>query len=94
VSLYPVSDSLLEQSLALLRLTGFLLAFHISLEHGLHKIHALIAPKLLVGFLGLRGLTCCYLKGLTIAVIAMAVQDVVGLVGTAVGFARLANFSL
>jgi hypothetical protein len=47
-----------------LRLTGFLLAFHISLEHGLHEGHALIAPRLLVGLLGLRGLTCCCLEGL------------------------------
>ncbi len=35
--------------LALLRLTSFLLAFHISLKHGLHEGHALIPPKLLVG---------------------------------------------
>ncbi len=75
----------------LLRLTGFFLAFHISLKHGLHEDHALIAPKLLVGLLGLRGLTCCCLKGLTNAVIAMAVQGVVGLEGTAVGFATLAE---
>ncbi len=73
----------------LLRLTGFLLAFHISLEHELHEDHALFTPRLLVGLLGLRGLTCCCLKGLTIAVIAMAVQGVVGLEGTAVGFATL-----
>jgi hypothetical protein len=78
--------------LAFLRLTGFLLAFHTSLKHGLHKGHALIAPKFLVGPLGVRGLTCCCLKGLTIAVIATAVQSVVGLVGTAVGFATLAKF--
>jgi hypothetical protein len=63
--------------LVLLRLTGFLLALHTSLKHGLHKSHAFIAPKLLVGLFGLRGLTCCYLEGLTIAVMAMAVQDVV-----------------
>ncbi len=37
------------------------------------------------------GLTCCSLKGLAIAVIAMAVQGVVGLVGTAMGFATLAK---
>ncbi len=75
-----------------LRLTGFLLAIYISLEHGLHQGHALIAPRLLVGLLGLRGLTsCCCLEGLTIAVIAMAVQGVVGLEGTAVGFAMLAE---
>ncbi len=36
-------------------------------------------------------LTCCCRKGLTIAVIATAVQGVVGLVGTAVGFAMLAK---
>jgi hypothetical protein len=77
--------------LALLRLTGFLLAFRISLEHGLHEGHALIAPRLLVGLLGLRGLTCCCLEGLTIAVIAMAVKGVVGLAGTAVGLATLAK---
>jgi hypothetical protein len=71
------------------RLTGFLLDFYISLEHGLHEGHDLIAPRLLVGLLGLRGLTCCCLEGLTIAVIATAVQGVVGLVGTAVGFATL-----
>jgi hypothetical protein len=77
--------------LTLLRLTGFLLAFCICLEHGLHEDHALIAPRILVGLLGLRQLTCCYLEGLTIAVIAMAVQGVVGLEGTVVGFAMLAE---
>ncbi len=77
--------------LALFRLTGFFLAFCISLKHGLHEGHALIAIKLLVGLLGLRGLTCCCLEGLIIAVIATAVQGVVGLVGTAVGFATLAE---
>jgi hypothetical protein len=75
--------------LTFLRLNGFLLAFHMSLKHGLHEGHALIAPRLLVGLLELRGLTCCCLEGLTIAVIATAVQGVVGLVGTAVGFAML-----
>jgi hypothetical protein len=74
-----------------LRLTGFLLAFYISLEHGLHEGYALIAPRLFLGLLGLRGLTSCYLEGLTIAVVAMAVQGVVGLEGTAVGFATLAK---
>ncbi len=80
--------------LTFLRLTGFLLAFHISLEHGLHEGHALIAPRLLVGLLGLRGLTCCCLKGLTIALIATAVQGVVGHEGTAMSLAMLQNFSL
>jgi hypothetical protein len=75
----------------ILRLTGFLLAFHINLKHGLHEGHALIAPKLLVGLLGLRGLTCCGLRGLIIAVISMAVQGVVGLVRTAMCFAMLAK---
>jgi hypothetical protein len=74
-----------------LRLTGFLLVFYISLEHGLHEGHALISPRLLVGLLGLRGLTCCCLEGLTGAVVAMAVQGVVGLEGTVVGFATLAE---
>jgi hypothetical protein len=77
--------------LTFLRLTGFLLAFHISLEYGLHEGHALITPRLFVGLLGLRGLTCCCLKGLIIAVIAMAVQGVVGHEGIAVGFATLAK---
>jgi hypothetical protein len=77
--------------LTFLRLTSFLLAFHISPKHGLHEGHALIAPRLLVGLLGLRGLTCCCLEGLTIAVIAMAVQGVVGLEGTAAGLATLAE---
>jgi hypothetical protein len=75
--------------LRFLRLTGFLQAFHISLKDGLHEGHAFIVPRLLVGLLGFRGLTCCYLKGLTVAVIAMAVQGVVGLEGTTVGFATL-----
>jgi hypothetical protein len=77
--------------LALLRFTRFHLAFYVSLKHGLHEGHALIAPKFLVGLLGLRGLTCCCLKGLAMAVIAMVVKGVVGLVGTAVGFATLAK---
>jgi hypothetical protein len=78
--------------LTFLRLTGFLLAFHISLKHGLHEGHdALIAPRLLVGLLGLRGLPCCFFEWLTIAVIATGIQGVVGLVVTAVGFARLAE---
>jgi hypothetical protein len=77
--------------LTFLRLTGFLLAFYISLEHGLHEGHALIAPRLLVGLLGLIGLTCCCLKGLTIAVIAMAVQGIVGCKGTTMGYAMLAK---
>jgi hypothetical protein len=75
----------------LLRLTGFLLAFYISLKHGLHEGHALIAPTLLVRLLGLKGLTCCCLQELTNAVIAMVVQGVVGLEGTAVGLATLAE---
>ncbi len=77
--------------LTFLRLTGFLIAFHISLKHGLHEGHGLIAPRCLVGLLGLRGLTCCCLEGLTIAVIAMAVQGDVGLEGTAAGLATLAK---
>ncbi len=74
-----------------LRLTGFFLAFYISLEHGLHEGHALIGPRLLAGLLGLRRLTCCCLEGLTITVIATAVQDIVGCEGTAMGFAMLAK---
>jgi hypothetical protein len=77
--------------LTFLRLTGFFLAFHISLKHGLHEGHALIAPRLLVGLLGLRGLTCCCLEGLTIAVIAMAVQGVVRPEGSVMGLALLAK---
>jgi hypothetical protein len=77
--------------LTFLRLTGFLLAFYRSLKHGLHKGHALFAPSFLVGLLELRGLTCCCLEGLIITVIATAVQGVVGLEETAVGFAMLAE---
>jgi hypothetical protein len=77
--------------LTFLRLTGFLLAFNISLKHGLLEGHALIAPRLLVGLLGLRGLTCCCLEGPTIAVIAVAVQGIVGRERTAMGFATLAK---
>jgi hypothetical protein len=66
----------IDTLLAPLRLTGFLLAIHISLKHGLHKGHALISPRFHVGLLGLRGITCCCLKlkELTIAVIATAVH--------------------
>jgi hypothetical protein len=60
----------------LLGLTIFL-SLYIGLEHGLREGHTLVAPKLLVGFLGLRGLTCCCCKGLSTAVIATAVQGVV-----------------
>jgi hypothetical protein len=74
-----------------LRLTSIPLDFHISLEHELHEGHALIAPRLLVRLLGLRGLTCCCLKGLTIAVIATAVQGVVRCEGSAMGLAPLAK---
>ncbi len=77
--------------LTFLRLTGFLLAFCISLEHGLHEGHILIAPRFLVGLLGLRGLTCCSLKGLAIAVIAMAVQGVVHRERSTMGLALLAE---
>jgi hypothetical protein len=77
--------------LTFLRLTGFLLAFYISLEHGLHESHALIAPRFLVGLLGLRGLTCCCLEGLTIAVIVTAVQGVVRHEGSTMGLAPLAK---
>jgi hypothetical protein len=77
--------------LTFLRLTGFLLAFYISLEHGLHEGHALIAPRLLVGLLGLRGLTCCCLKGLTITVIATAFQGVMCREGYTMGLAPLAK---
>jgi hypothetical protein len=77
--------------LVLLRLTSFLLALCISLKHVLHKSHALIAPKFLVGLLGLSSLTCCCLEELTIAVIVTAIQGVVGLVGTAMGLAMLAK---
>ncbi len=73
------------------RLTGFLLAFYISLEHGMHKCHALIAPRLLVGLLRLRGLTCCCLEGLIDAVIATAVQGVVRCEGSTMDLALLAK---
>jgi hypothetical protein len=49
--------------LMLFRITGFLLAFCISLKHGLHEGHALIAPRVLEGLLGLRGLQLMWLSG-------------------------------
>jgi hypothetical protein len=49
------------------------MAFNISLKHGLHEGHILVAPKLLVGLLGLSGLTCRRLEGLAVAVIATTV---------------------
>ncbi len=73
------------------RLTSFLLALYISLEHGLHEGHAPIAPRLFVGLLGLRGLTCCCLEGLTIAVIETAVQGVVSCEESTMGLASLAK---
>ena len=75
---------------AFLGLTGFL-GFCISLNHGLHEGHTLVAPKLLVGLLGLVGLTCGCPRGLTILVIPMAVTSVMHLVGVAGGFATLAK---
>ncbi len=70
------------------------LGFHINLEHGLHEGHTLIAPKLLVGLLGLGGLTCGCTKSLTILVIAAAVTSIMPLVVAAVGFAMLAKLLL
>ncbi len=77
--------------LTFLRLTSFLLAFCISLEHGLHEGHILVTPKPLVWLLGLRGLTCCSLEGLAIAVIATSVQGVMHHERTAMGLALLAK---
>jgi hypothetical protein len=62
--------------LTFLRPTGFLLAFYISLKHRLHESHALITPRLLVELLGLRGLTCCCLEVLTIAVIVLGLYNI------------------
>ena len=53
--------------------------------------HILVAPRLLVGLLRLRGLTCCSLEGLAIAVIATTVQDVMCHERTAMGLALLAK---
>ena len=57
----------------------------------MHKCHAFITPRLLVGLLRLIGLTCCCLKGLTIAVIATAVSDVVRREGSTMSLALLAK---
>jgi hypothetical protein len=76
--------------LMLLGLTSFL-SLYIGLKHGLNEGNTLIAPKLFVELPGLRGFTCCYYKGLTIAVIATAVQGVVCMVGAAMDFATLAK---
>ncbi len=56
--------------LAFLRLNWFL-DFCISLKHGLHEGHTLIAPKILVGLLGIGWLSRGSAKGLTILIIAM-----------------------
>jgi hypothetical protein len=74
-----------------LRLTGFLLAFCISLKQGLEKGHILVAPRLLVGLLGLRGHTCCSLKELAVAVIATTAQGVMCCERTAMGLELLAK---
>jgi hypothetical protein len=74
-----------------LRLTGFFLALCISLEHGLHEGHILVAPKFLLGLLGLSELTCYSLKGLAVAVIATTVQGIVRRERTAMGLASLAK---
>jgi hypothetical protein len=77
--------------LMFLRLTGFFLAFHISLEHGLHEGHILVAPKFLVGLLGLSGFSCYSLEGLAVAVIATTVQGVMRRERAAMGLASLAK---
>ncbi len=51
----------------------------------------LLLPPDFVGLLGLRGLTCCCLEGLTITVIATAVQGVVRCEGSTMGLAPLAK---
>ncbi len=91
-SLFTVGTStrVILMLLVLFGLTSFL-CFCISLKHGLHEGHTLIAPKLLVGLLGLRRLTCGCTKGLTILVIAAAVTSIVHLVGATMGFAMLAK---
>ncbi len=48
------------------RFNGFLLAFYISLKHGMHEGHALFTPRLLVGLLGLGGLTWAASRGLAL----------------------------
>ena len=68
-----------------------ILSLYIGLEHGLPKGHTLIAPKLLVGLLGLGGLSCRSLEGLAIAVIATTVQGVMRRERTAMGLASLAK---
>ncbi len=67
------------------------LGFCIGLKHGLHEVHIFIVPKLVVGLLRIRGLTCSCTKGLTILVIAMVVTSIMRLVGAAMGFAALAK---
>ncbi len=73
-----------------LKLTCFL-SLYIGLEYGQYEGYTLIPPNLFVGFLGLRGFTCCCHEGLTIAIVATAVKGVVGLVGATVGFGMLAK---
>ncbi len=55
------------------------------------SIICLVLTQYQLHLLGLRELTCCCLKGLTISIIAAAGQGVMGRVGTAVGLAPLAK---
>jgi hypothetical protein len=96
VSLFTVGtvNRVILRLLAFLGLTNFL-GFCISLKHGLHEGHLLVALKFLVGLLSKRGLTCSCAEGLTILVIATAVTIIVCLVGTAMwALQRWQNFSL
>jgi hypothetical protein len=58
--------------------------------HSLSSLKSDIVRTVL-SFLGMINVTCCCREGLTIAVIAMAVQGVMGLEGTTVGLATLAK---
>jgi hypothetical protein len=93
MSLHPVVGTPTGVIVMLLTLLGFtsFLSLYIGLKHGLHEGHTLIALKLLIGLLELRGLTCCCHAGLAIAVIATAVQSGVCLVGANGSFAMLAK---
>jgi hypothetical protein len=70
------------------------LGFPIIPKHCLREGHTLITPNFFVGLLKIKWLSHGCAKGLIIFVIAIAFTSVVCLVGAAMGFAMLANFSL
>ncbi len=74
--------------LVLLRLTNPFLALLDAFEHHHHVGYAVIAPKLLLGPLSIRGLTCTRAEGRTFLIIVMTVAHIIH---ATVGLAVLAK---